>query len=196
MNAARKRWLIVAVVAAVVVVSVSLYGDAGAQGTTDPGMPEVDVTVNTQQTLSGAQMIAWVDEQMVVARGIYRRVQNMLDRARKEKDTLKITCLDDKLTQIHVNLQGIEERKSALEVAVKGGDTSTANQQFTILKIYVSRIQGLMAEAENCIGDSDVVIGETETIVEVDDDITLEDPSETPDVDVGVDQPIHASGFY
>lgn len=194
MNAAKKGWLLFASV--VVVVSISLYGDAGAQNPADPGMPEVDVTVNTQQNLSGAQMVAWVGEQMGVARGIYRRVQNMLDRARKEKETLKITCLDDKLTQIHVNLQGIEERQSALEVAVKGGDTSTANQQFTILKIYVSRIQGLMAEAENCIGDSDVVIGETETIVEVDDDITLEDPSETPDVEIGVDQPVHASGYY
>jgi hypothetical protein len=194
MSAVTKGWLLFG--AAVLAVSFSLYGDVSAQGTTDPGVPEVDVTVNTQQNLSGAQMIAWVEEQMGVARGIYRRVQNMLDRARKEKDTLKITCLDDKLTQIHVNLQGIEERKSALEVAVKGGDTSTANQQFTILKIYVSRIQGLMAEAENCIGDSDVVIGETETIVTIDDDITIEDPSETPDVDIGVDQPVHASGFY
>ena len=194
MSAARKGWLLFAV--AVVAVSVSLYGDVDAQGVADPDMPEVDVTVNTQQNLSGAQMIAWVDEQMGVARGIYRRVQNMLDRARKEKDTLKITCLDDKLTQIHVNLQGIEERKSALEVAVKGGDTSTANQQFTILKIYVSRIQGLMAEAENCIGDSDVVIGETETIVTIDDDITVVDPSETPSIDVGIEQPPHASGFY
>jgi hypothetical protein len=194
MSAARKGWLLFG--AAVVAVSVSLYGDVGAQGVADADMPEVDVTVNTQQNLSGAQMIAWVDEQMGVARGIYRRVQNMLDRARKEKDTLKITCLDDKLTQIHVNLQGIEERKSALEVAVKGGDTSTANQQFTILKIYVSRIQGLMAEAENCIGDSDVVIGETETIVTIDDDITVVDPSETPEIDIAVDQPPHASGFY
>lgn len=194
MNAGRRGWLLFAL--SVVVVTVSLYGDVGAQGTTEPGPPAVDVTVDTQQNLSGAQMVAWVDEQMGVARGIYRRVQNMLDRARKEKDTLKITCLDDKLTQIHVNLQGIEERKSALEVAVRGGDTSTANQQFTILKIYVSRIQGLMAEAENCIGDSDVVIGETETIVTIDDDITADDPSETPDVDIGIDQPPHASGFY
>jgi hypothetical protein len=196
MRFGKRGWLFGLAVAAVV--TLSLYGDVGAQGVADePGVPPaVDVTVDTQQSLSGAQMLSWVEEQIGVARGIYRRVQNMLDRARKDKDTLKITCLDDKLTQIHVNLQGIEERHAALEVAVKGGDTSSANQQFTILKIYVSRIQGLMAEAENCIGDSDVVIGETETIVTIDDDITLEDPTEVPDVDIGVDQPVHASGFY
>jgi len=194
MNVSKKNWLVFT--AAVVAVSVSLYGDLGAQGVADPGTPEVDLTLDTNQNLSGAQMVAWVDEQLGVVQGIYRRVQNMLDRARKEKDTLKITCLDDKLTQIHVNLQGIEERKSALEVAVQGGDTSTANQQFTILKIYVSRIQGLMAEAENCIGDTDVVIGETETIVEVDDDITIEDPSDSPEIEIGIDQPVHASGYY
>ena len=142
------------------------------------------------------QQIAWVEEQMGVVKGIYRRVQNMLDRARKEKDTLKITCLDDKLTQIHVNLRGIEERKEALGVAVGAGDTSSANQQFTILKIYVSRIQGLMAEAESCIGDADVVLGETETTMTIDEDITLEDPSTPIEVEVTVDQPPHASGFY
>jgi hypothetical protein len=192
---AGNKGLLFTVVAALAV-TVSLYGDAGAQGVATPGAPEVDVTVGAESSMSGPQMIAWVEEQMGVARGIYRRVENMLDRARKDKDTLKITCLDDKLTQIHVNLQGIEERKAALEIAVKGGDTSTANQQFTILKIYVSRIQGLMAEAENCIGDSDVVIGETETIVTIDDDITVEDPTETPEVEIGIDQPVHASGFY
>lgn len=175
-----------------------LFGDVRAQEARAGGdMPDIDVTVdNSSQGLSGAQMIAWVEEQKKVCKGIYRRVQNMLDQARKEKDTLKITCLDDKLTQIHVNLRGIEERQAALETAVKGGDMSSANQQFTILKIYVSRVQGLMAEAEGCIGDSDVVIGETETVVEIDEDITMEDPTETPDVEVGVEQPPHASGFY
>jgi hypothetical protein len=192
---AGNKWLLLTALTALAV-TVSLYGDAGAQGVATPGAPEVDVTVGADSSMSGAQQIAWVEEQMGVARGIYRRVQNMLDGARKEKDTLKITCLDDKLTQIHVNLQGVEERKSALEIAVRGGDSSTANQQFTILKIYISRIQGLMAEAENCIGDSDVVIGETETIVTIDDDITVEDPTETPDIEIGIDQPVHASGFY
>jgi len=177
---------------------VAMMGDVRAQETLG-ALDESGIDLSIEKAganLSGAQRVAWVDEQMAVVKGIYRRVQNMLDKARQEKDTIKITCLDDKLTQIHVNLRGVEERQAALEIAMNSGDGSTADQQFTILKIYISRIQGLMAEAESCIGDTDVVIGESETTVTIDEDITVEDPTEPPDVPIGVEQPPHASGFF
>jgi len=184
---------------AVVVVSsvTSLIGDVGAQtpGEGDSG-DSIDVTVRHEEALTGPQMIAWVEENLGVVKAIYRRVQNMLDQARKEKDTLKITCLDDKLTQIRVNLKGIEERAEALRVAISAGDLVTARQQFAILKIYVARVQGLQAEAENCIGDSEIVIGQTDTVVTIDEDITIEDPSDYPEIEIAVEQPPHASGFY
>jgi len=181
----------------VAVGGVSLLGDLGAQNTVGGEVPpQVDVSIDSTSDLSGREKVEWVESQIGVARSIYQRVQNMLDRARKEKDTLKITCLDDKLTQIHVNLRGIEERQAALETAVAAGDKSSADQQFTILKIYISRIQGLMAEAENCIGDTDVVIGESETIVEIDEDVSIEDPTGVDDVNIGIEQPPHASAFY
>ena len=182
---------------ATLIACIALLGNVSAQDVATDTQPDLDVTVAADDTnLSGTQMVAWVDEQMGVVRGIYHRVQNMLDRARKEKETLKITCLDDKLTQIHVNMRGVEERKAALEVSVGASDNSSSKQQFVILKIYVARIQGLMAEAENCIGDTDVVIGESETIVTVDEDITMEDPTEPLNVEMGVDQPPHASAYF
>lgn len=181
----------------VAVGGVALLGDLGAQDTVGGEVPpQVDVSIDSTSDLSGREKVEWVESQIGVARSIYQRVQNMLDRARKEKDTLKITCLDDKLTQIHVNLRGIEERQAALETAVAAGDKSSADQQFTILKIYISRIQGLMAEAENCIGDTDVVVGESETIVEIDEDVSIEDPTGVDDVNIGIEQPPHASAFY
>ena len=132
--------------AVALIAGIALLGNVSAQDVAPDKQPGVDVTVAVDDTnLSGTQMVAWIDQQMGVVRGIYHRVQNMLDSARKEKDTLKITCLDDKLTQIHVNMRGVEERKSALEVAVGANDTTSAKQQFVILKIYISRIQGLMA---------------------------------------------------
>lgn len=174
-----------------------VLGTSNAQEPAKDGtVPALDVTVRNESEMNGQQQIAWVGDQTTAAKGIGRRVQGMLDRARKEKDTLKITCLDDKLTQINVNLRGVEERVAALKISVQGGDKDTANQQFTILKIYFSRIQGLMAEAEGCVGDVDVVLGEAETTVTVDDNITLEDPSTLPGEQVGVDQPAHASGYF
>jgi hypothetical protein len=179
---------------------VALTGALGAGNAQEPAregnVPSLDLTVRNESEMSGQQQVAWAGEQASAAKGIGRRIQSMLDRARKEKDTLKITCLDDKLTQVNVNLRGVEERASALKVSVQGGDKATANQQFTILKIYFSRIRGLMAEAESCVGDVDVVLGEAETTVTVDDNITQEDPTTLPGEQVGVDQPPHASGYF
>ncbi len=197
MSLAKLRKGYVAVGALVLVVALSLISDVSAQnaeGGEEP--PKVDLAIDSSSNLSDREKVAWLDSQVGVCKGIYQRVQNMLDSARKEKDSIKITCLDDKLTQIHVNLRGIEERKSALEASVAGADSASANQQFTILKIYVSRIHGLKAEAEACVGDTDVVIGESETIIEIDENISLENPSEFEDLQTSVQQPPHASGFF
>ena len=171
------------------------HGDVNA----DDVPPQIDVGVKADAGVPPAQRQAWVEENEARAKSIYRQVQGMLDMARQEKDSIKITCLDDKLTQIHVNLRGVEERKAALAAATAGGDSVTADQEFTVLAIYISRINGLQAEAESCIGDSDVVLGESETEVTVSDDVTQEDPVQDGQdvyVQVGVDQLPHASGYY
>jgi len=147
--------------------------------------------------MSGQQQIEWVEEQLGMANKLYEQVNSMLEKSRAEKETLKITCLDDKVAQIHVSLRGVEDRIEDLKIAEKNEEKEAANQNFAILKIYISRIQGLKAEAENCLGESDIVFGETETITTISGDITIEDPSqeEIPE-DFGIEQPVHASGFF
>ncbi len=155
----------------------------------------VDVTVRKETDVALANQPRWIAEQLERAKTITRRVQKLLDVARREKDTLKITCLDDKLTQIRVNLRGIEKRVSSHQSAIDGGNAMIANQEFSIIKLYFSRIFGLMAEADNCVGDTELVFGETETTITVDDDITNDDPSDDDlDVDVDIDPTPHASG--
>ncbi len=176
---------------------VAVYGSAVAQReAAADGVVAIGNIGNEEQLLSGPQQVAWAGEQLNIARSIQQQVESMLDQARKEKETLKITCLDDKLAQIKVNLRGMEARKDALETAIQSSDSASANQHFMILKIYASRIQGLEAEAESCVGDSDVVLGDAETVVEIDENITVEDPSEEEFELPWVDQPQHASGFY
>ncbi|MDJ0761775.1 MAG: hypothetical protein QNJ97_02205 [Myxococcota bacterium] len=181
-----RRVLLVVGLAASVVVS----GDYGSVRADDSGTEAsggVDIKIRSDKSLSGEEQISWIEQKTDSARIISNHVQNMLDQARKEKDTLKIDCLDDKLTQIRVNLVGIEERTETLKLAVGSGDTNTANQQFAILRIYVSKIEGLRAEAENCVGDIDVLLGQTQTVVTVDDDITPHDPADDVPVVIIVD---------
>ncbi|MBN2803155.1 MAG: hypothetical protein JXR91_08675 [Deltaproteobacteria bacterium] len=148
--------------------------------------PAVNVTVNQDNTVPAEQRGQWVNEHTEHAKNIYRKVQNMLEQARQEKDSIKITCLDDKLTQINVNLRGIEVRKEAFETALSSTDNASADQHFTVLTIYSSKIDGLEAEAEGCIGESDVVLGETNTSVTISEDITEENPASENNDNVNV----------
>jgi len=149
-----------------------------------------------EKEMTRREKVAWVEDQVGMVQSVYARVESMLEQAKKEKDSIKISCLQDKLTQLEVNLQGVEERRALFEESEARGDAAGTDQQFRMLQIYVSRVQSLMAEAENCVGEGDVVIGESDTVLTIDDDITREDPTEPVDLQVGVDQPVHASGYF
>jgi hypothetical protein len=185
--------------ATAVAVAAGLLSDVSAQKTTpaaDEAGPGAGGSLIGEEKMTREQKIAWVEEQVAAAQAIYQRVESMLEQANKEKDSIKISCLQDKLTQLEVNLQGVEERRMLFEDALSRGDGADADQQFTILRIYISRVQSLMAEAENCIGEGDVVLGDADTVLTIDDDITREDPTEPVDWQVGIDQPVHASGYF
>ena len=51
-------------------------------------------------------------------RGTRKYVQGLLDQARKDKDIIKVTCLNDKLTQINVAVRTFEDRMVSLRTAV------------------------------------------------------------------------------
>ena len=167
------------------------------------------LTMQGDKSLSGPEKLAWVEKMLPVTRQVYAYISTMLNNAEKEKDTLKITCLDDKLNQVRVSLTGVEDRTASLRAALSSGRTIEVDQNFSILKIYVDRILALRSEAETCLGEADVVLGNTTTKTTVDDKITPADPStgeipklegsssspgEVPEVEV--DPPEHASGFF
>ena len=158
------------------------FSTVQAQSNNQTGL---DVRVQADESMSSQEQLVWVREQTTLATQVFERVKKMLDEARQEKDTLKITCLDDKFTQIHVSLRGIEERTSSLEISLRSGDQNAANQNMAILRIYISRIFGLNSEAENCLGESDVVLGKTETSTSLNADQAIVDILESYDPDRG-----------
>jgi hypothetical protein len=150
--------------------------------------------------LTGQSQIDWVVEQTAVCEKIYFEIKDMLEKAKTERDIAKITHLNNILTQVAVNLKGVESHTRLHEAAVVGGQKSTADYQFALLKIYVARILSLRAEAENFFGEVDIVLGDTTTILTVDGDFVEragQDPFEENTRDnLGVAQPPLASGFF
>lgn len=145
-----------------------------------------------------SEQIQWVQAKNIECKAIQDRVENLLTSAKEEKETIKITCLEDKVAQISAGMRGIEERTASLRSAHDAGRTEEANQHFSIVKIYLSRIAGLGAEADNCLGETDIVLGKTETIVTIDGDTDV-DPSRDYTESVDIVDPSeldHASGYY
>ena len=82
-----------------------------------------------------------------------RQVSDLLDRARQERDIIKVNCLNDKLTQIDVTLRSAREHQDLLQTAVTINNDGQRNHEFQLMTIFRSRAQVLEGEARACIGE-------------------------------------------
>ncbi|MBN2342848.1 MAG: hypothetical protein JXX29_18015 [Deltaproteobacteria bacterium] len=168
---------------------------SGADGDAPSNVSDIETNAEVEE----AQMIPMAENQMRSAEMISVFVQSMLDRSRKENDTVKILCLDDKLTQIHALLEGTKSRMNALNAALVAKDTTGARHQFVILQVGFNKLNGLRVQADACVGNSDIVAGSSETdVTKASEDVTVEEAT-TPEQEVFTPEPVVrptiASGF-
>lgn len=104
-------------------------------------------------------------------------VRKMLEEARKQRDVVKTLCLNDKLSQVDVAIRSGRDRRTQLQSAVTRNDSELANHEFTILTVLRQRVEQLVAEANQCIGEEAAFVGDTRTSVTIDPSIP---PDETP----------------
>jgi len=97
-----------------------------------------------------------------------RRVLAMLDEARRERDIIRVTCLNDKLTQINAHRRTLESRLENLQEAVDVGDESRRNHEFTVITVIGQHFRTLEQEAASCIGQDIFETGTTRVVTEVD----------------------------
>jgi hypothetical protein len=110
-----------------------------------------------------------------------------LQSAKRDKDIIRSTCLDDKLSQCNANLQNIKRREAALNEAIADGDTGRGNHEFTVIGVLSQKFKMLAQSANQCVGQDLFDTGDTEVREEVD----LFAPDENPAVIIGVpDWPI------
>jgi len=147
-------------------------GPAGAGATGD-----AQVGFQRKTQLSPQEQLAEAQKhigRMESAAGVVRK---MLEEARKQRDVVKTLCLNDKLSQIDVATRSGRDRREQLQAAVNRNDAELANHQFTILTVLRQRVEQVVAEANQCIGEEGAFVGDTKTIVTIDPSIA---PDETP----------------
>jgi hypothetical protein len=101
-----------------------------------------------------------------------------LQSAKREKDIIRATCLDDKLSQCNANLQNMKRREVSLNEAIAEGDAGRGNHEFTVIGVLSQKFKMLAQAANQCVGQDLFDTGDTQVKEEVD----LFAPDENPAV--------------
>ncbi len=104
-------------------------------------------------------------------------IQRQLQEARKDRDVVRVLCLNDKLNQVDVALRSAQDRLGALTAAADRNDKDRAKHEYTVLEVLNDRVRVLVNESNQCVGEETGFIGEAEVSVTVDPNL--------PDPDTG-----------
>ena len=124
-----------------------------------------------------------------------RRVSDLLDRARTDRDLIKVNCLNDKLTQVDVTLRSAREHQELLQNSVSLNNDGQRNHEFQLMNIFRSRSEVLETEARQCIGEETGTFDPTRTVitVRVDPNIPEEDPTQLTPASLAPERPLVTS---
>jgi hypothetical protein len=133
-------------------------GSIGTRGTSD-GADAVGLPGSPAEQMSAADAI------VTRGNGLSQRVTQMLDDARRDADVIRVTCLNDKLTQINANLRTAQSRYASLQRTV---DAEQRKHELTVLSVLGQKLQVLDQEANQCVGQDLYETGPTKIITEID----------------------------
>ena len=181
----RFKWLsVVAIVAALAV-------PAGAQtGGTTPapagGSPDGQVGFQKHAQLTPQQELVESETQITRMETAGAAVRRQLEQARAARDVVKTLCLNDKLSQVDVAVRSAKDRRQSLQLAVGRNDTELSHHEYTILTVLRQRVEQLTAEANQCIGEEAVLLGDSKITWTVDPTLPDDDGTGYTNIDPGL----------
>lgn len=146
-----------------------------------------DVTLEPKQMLDKAQALVPEMEQQ---RGV---VSQQLGEAKKKRDVVKALCLDDKVKQMKLAIDTAKDRVVDLTSAVSQNDPDRSKHEYTVIQVLRERVQTLVAEAQQCIGEETGFVGNSDVTVDIDPGLPDADPSDLPDDELVSEPPVLTS---
>ena len=147
-------------IALVVLMQCFLVGNLSAK------VAEGDMTVDGN--MPAEEMNERVDKYLADMNKVLEKVMAILKETRKEKDIIKLNCVNDKVTAIKGLIKVSELGSIAFKEAIVKNDKGTMENEFTKISISYQKVKQLQAEAEACIGEMAIYLGETKVNVEMD----------------------------
>jgi len=131
-----------------------------------PAPTPVPDTLEQKSTITGAEMLDQGREYRREIGSITMQVQVQADQAKADKDVIRLNCLLDKLTQVRVNGNIMDQAVQALQDDVSRNDESGELHEYTRITIINQKAQALRTEADACVGAETSYVGRTKLVVE------------------------------
>jgi len=166
-----------------------------AQNAGDDEGTEVTAPIEKEAVLTPAQMQETSEAYIKDMQKVLVRIVELQKLARKQKDVIKLNCVNDKLLQVKQLLNIADASRTDLVEAIAQQDADSTTHQFSQISIAKEKTDGLHGEAEGCIGEELIFLGPTE--VTVDDPGLPDDPTgdDAFDWDTVIEPPAYASPF-
>jgi len=186
-----KPWAI----ACLMITTLTGVGVAVAQEVADqpPPAPAKEVSGGADVSLSPKEMLDKVRNMIPEMDKLRATVASQLAEAKKKKDVVKALCLDDKVKQMKLATDTAKDRVVDLTSAVSQNDNDRAKHEFTVVQVLRDRVQTLIAEAQQCIGEETGFVGNTDVTVDIDPSLPDADPSDFPDDTLVSEPPVLSS---
>lgn len=126
------------------------------------------VSQQPRRPLSPQEQVEAADMARAKAADLSNKISTMLDNARKESDMIKLTCLDERLSQVNAAVRSIDQRAAAIKDAVRSGDDARRNHEFNVLSELDKKLGKLSSAASRCIGKDVSDSGGANVVVTVD----------------------------
>jgi len=187
-----KSWAI----ACLAVVALTGVGVAVAQeggDATSPPAGTKNVNGGQDVNISPKDMLEKVRGMIPEMDKLRASVAEQLAVAKKKRDVVKALCLDDKVKQMKLATDTAKDRVVDLTSAVSQSDPDRSKHEFTVIQVLRDRVQTLVAEAQQCIGEETGFVGNTDVTVDIDPAIPDADPSDFPDDPLVSEPPVLSS---
>jgi hypothetical protein len=153
------------------------------------GSAQPDADLSPEEMLNRAkQFVAGIEQSS-------GSISRQLQAARKERDVVRVLCLNDKLNQVDVALGSAQDRLGSLRTAAARSDADRSRHEYTVLEVLNDRVRVLVNESNQCVGEETGFIGEAEVSVSVDPNLpsaetTFDSNSSSPPPPPDISSPI------
>jgi hypothetical protein len=146
-----------------------------------------DVSLSPQEMLAKVQNL--IPELDKMRAGVAMQLKD----AKDKKDVVKSLCLDDKVKQMKLATDTAKDRVIALTSAASQNDPDRSKHEFTVIQVLKERVQALVTEAQQCIGEETGFVGNDDVIVEIDPTIPDSDDTAFPEDPLVSEPPVLSS---